>query len=158
MRDYLAALLQLFIDRREDSMILLAGPGEMEKAFKDASEYVYALMITRLEKMDAKASVITENSDRVVRGRGHDGFEFVHNDGTQSKFITVNTPDDEMMLYEAADRSLLCATIDSLIDQLWEEVRKHIHGTNVWFLTTPKLWYNFRAGKVEFRIWCVLAD
>jgi hypothetical protein len=158
MRDYLAALVKMFQDSREDSMIIFVPSDDKEAAYKDAGDYVYATIISRLGDMTAKASVIHEDSDRVVRGTGHDGFEFVHDNGKRSRFVVVQSNIDDLAHHEMADREILTKTVDMLVDQLWEVIRKHVHKGNVWFLTTPKLWFNFRAGKVEFRTWCTLVD
>lgn len=102
--------------------------------------------------------MVREDSDRVSARRSDDGFEFTFDDGTSSKFITIRTEEEWLDHHEAADMDILKASIDGLVDQVWANIRQHINDGKVWFLTTPKLWFSFRAGKVELRAWCCLVS
>jgi len=158
MGHYLAKMVELFFERSGDSMMMLCEPGKLSEAQKSASDYIYSTVISRLGDLKAKASVMSENDERVVRGTGHDGFEFVHDDGTRGRFLSISSEDKTLDFYEAADLDILTETVDEMIEAIWLSVKDYVTDGKLWFLTTPKLWFQFRAGRVEFRVWCVVAE
>ena len=143
---------------RGDTMQIYCAPGQTEDAYKGACDYLYATIISRLGDLGAKSSVVTEHDDRVIHVKGDKGFSFTHDDGTIGKFLQVSTEDKYMIIYEAADEELLTKTVEDMVDGIWSVVKDYIVDGKLWFLCTPKLWFTMRAGQVQFRSWCVVAE